>query len=422
MRYEGLYWSDELAVSQIRNQLRIYGKGYTAPKIVDAWVVSGNEIGVPRQWAYDKGLPGYDRTVYPHRKWKSFSGQYWYNQEEVCNILDATLRKKRGALMESPTGWGKTVAGLHIASKFHTNTLILVHKEDLVPQWMRTAKEFFDIDAGMVQQDTWDYGSPATVAMIQTLDARKLSDDFLNNFGMVIVDEGHHIPCDTFSNVISQLPARYRLGVSATWRRRDDLGDIWKWHLGAIEARGVRPQLPAKYYIVPVKCAIDDRKFSRGGEINHSAMISAIGEDPNIEIRLVAEIDAALKKNRNVLVVSQRVAQVERLHSHFPEAGIYTGKFLGKTVKKADLATAATKQLILATYNKVAEGTDIPRLDTLILATPCTDPEQVYGRVAREYPGKRGVVVVDVFPVSGYNYALLNKRVKVYTRLGILRG
>lgn len=422
MRYDSLYWTSDLDYSLIKNTLRIYGEGHTAPIVVDCWETNGKEYGVPRAWARKRGYKGTDSTVYPNLKWKPFNTTYRYNQEECIDKIIKSFETEQGALLESPTGWGKTIAAVSVASRLNTPALVLVHKEDLVKQWIKTAKDFFGTKAGKVQRDTWNYQHPLTVAMIQTLNSREIPEEFANRFGLVIVDEGHHVPCQTFANVISKLPARYRLGVSATWRRRDKLEDVWRYHIGEIRAKGVKPKIPGKYFQIPVRMSIDDRAFTRGGRINHSAMITAMSEDPKLREFLVREINEALSKGRKVLVVSQRVSQIEDLYEDFPNAGIYTGKFKGKKVKDPELEDAAKKDLILATYNKIAEGTDIPRLDTLIMATPCADPEQVYGRVDREHPGKDNIVVVDPVAPTGYNWALANKRVKVYERLGVKKG
>jgi len=422
VRYEGLYWSDELDLSVIKRALRVYGIGHTAPKVVDAWQVDGNEIGVPRQWAMSKGLQGEDKTVYPPCKWPHFNASYRDNQEECVDLLFSEIQKTNGVLLESPTGWGKTIAAINVASLLQTPALVLVHKQDLVEQWQKSAMDFFGVKSGRVQQNTWDYKHPLTVAMIQTLDAREFPKDFSSSFGLVIVDEGHHTPCDTFINVMAKLPAKYRLGVSATWRRRDELQVLWEWHIGKIAARGTKKLVPGKFYQIPVKIPISDEKFTRRGNVNHSALISAIAESPGLNAFVVAEVKKAIAKGRNVLVVSHRVSQIEELSRSFPDAGIYTGKFNGKIQKKPELIAAAEKQLILASYTKIAEGTDIPRLDTLILATPCGDPEQVVGRVTRYYPGKKELVIVDPVVPTGYNYALAAKRKKVYVRLGLTQG
>ena len=90
--------------------------------------------------------------------------------------------------------------------------------------------------------------------------------------------------------MIQKLPARYRLGVSATWRRRDGLDDLWKWHLGDVEAKGIRPILPASYYQFQIDLGLNDAKFVRFERINHSAMITAISESDTLNDRLIKEI------------------------------------------------------------------------------------------------------------------------------------
>lgn len=420
--YNSLYWTDELEYEFIKRTFRIYGEGYTSAKIVDAWESRGHLYGIPRQWAKDRQMIGADNTILSPVCWPNFKHPYRYNQKECCDLIETALLTKYGALLESPTGWGKTVAALEIASRMGQRTLVLVHKQDLIKQWAGAAKDFFGLSCGRIQQDKWDYGHHVSVAMVQTLKSRELSEEFRNSFGMVIVDEGHRTPCDTICSVIAELPARYRLGVSATWRRPDKLDNLWKWHIGNVEAKGIRPKLPSVYFQIAVECSIDDRYFTRDQRINHSAMVTAIAQNKTYNDQVIAEIEQATKSRRNILVVSHRIEQLEYFFDKLPNSGMYVGNLKGNTLTSSQLDAAAQKQVILATYRKVEEGTDIPRLDTLILATPCTDPEQVLGRVGRDYKDKKKIVIVDFIAKTGYNYALANKRKKRYDVLGIPKG
>lgn len=420
--YNSLYWTDELDYDFVKRTFRIFGEGYTSAKIVDAWAKKGNHYGIPRQWAKDRRMPGADKTILAPVKWPKFKASYKYNQKECCDVIEQALLNKYGALLESPTGWGKTVAALEIASRMGQRTLVLVHKQDLIKQWAKAAKDFFGLSCGRIQQDKWDFDHNVSVGMVQTLKSRELSEDFVNSFGMIIVDEGHRTPCDTICSVIAELPARYRLGVSATWRRPDKLDNLWHWHIGNIEAKGKRPKLPAVYFQIGVDCDMSDVQYTRSERINHSAMVTAIAQNRTYNDQVIVEIREAMKSGRNILVVSHRIEQLEYFFKKIPGSGMYVGSLKGNTLSGEALEQAAKKQVVLATFKKVEEGTDIPRLDTLLLATPCTDPEQVIGRVARDYPDKKKIVIVDFIAKTGYNYALANKRKKRYEILGISKG
>jgi superfamily II DNA or RNA helicase len=98
--------------------------------------------------------------------------------------------------------------------------------------------------------------------------------------------------------------------------------------------------------------------------------------------------------------------------------GYYAGKVEGKKITNEQLQAAKTCQIVLATFAKVSEGTDIPTLDTLILATPAASIEQIVGRIQRIDENKRPLLVVDPVWQTKYNQALAAKRRKVYKKLG----
>lgn len=420
---DSMFWMDGKIPEEYRRELRISSIVHTGMLIRDAWEVRDGKFGVPRAWAKGHSLVGYDATVRPKLDWPAARLQWRYNQKEVVDCATKSLRDNYGCLIAAPPGFGKTVVSLAVASKFHTPTLVLVNKEDLVGQWRETASAFFGLEAGHVQEDRLDYEREVTIAMIQTLNSRmdRLPEDFWRYFGMVICDEGHRMPCDSFVQVIKKLPARYRLGCSATWRRKDGMEPFWKWHISDQICEGEKNDVRFLYQPINIQTSLTDKDFFQRGEINHVKCITKIAEDEGYNQWLVKTILEGMEK-RNILLVSHRISQLERIDALLRlqnvNPGIYVGKWRGKKLQADQLEDAKNRNPVLATYKKIEEGSDIPRLDTVILATPCTDPEQTCGRVGRAFPGKEFALVIDPVINGYYCNALFKKRESHYARLG----
>lgn len=426
-RYDSMYWTKDDLPDEVFTELRLQGIVHTGLLIRDAWVERNGEIGLPRAYAQQRGYRGSNQTILPKLDWPVGRLDYRYNQREVISCAHERLLADFGCLISAPPGFGKTVVSLEVASKFHTPTLVLVNKEDLIDQWKNTAKQFYGLEAGHVQEDKLDYEKRhVTIATVQTLSSRleKLPRDFWTTFGFVICDEGHRMPCDTFVRVISELPARFRMGVSATWRRKDGMERMWDFHIGSQICVGEKSDVPFRYQKITIQSDLSDRDFYQRGEINHVKCLTAIARNEGYNQWLAEQIVNGIK-TRNILLVSHRLEQIERLDSILRSRGIhpgiYVGTYKGKKVTPEQLAEAAKSRIILATVKKIEEGSDLPRLDTLILATPLTDPEQVAGRIGRSYPGKDFALIIDPVIQSFYNEALYRKREFHYTRLGFIK-
>ena len=400
-------------------------------------------LGVPRAWGLQKlseicsSGSVIDRTVYPDFDWPRLvfpsGGSYRSGQSEAIHAISDAFTRVSGALLEGKCSSGKTLMGLDIVSRLDTPALILVHKEDLAEQWHTTARTFFPGSiGGHVQGDTWYYsGCHYVTALFQTIFSRRdsLPPDFLECFGVSLFDEGHKVSCRTFEEVVRILPAKYRLGVSATWRRSDGLECIWNWHIGEIEWVVQVSSLVGEYVIIPWKTCLTDSVFRSGTMVNHSQWVSSIGSNIAYNQWLASSIVSGASAGRRVLVVSDRTSQLTDLHSRIQHlspcttVGMYVGSYLdlsGKSVKSSreDLRIAKGCDVILATYGMMLEGTDIPALDTLVFATPRVEIEQVVGRIQRRFEGKKGLLIVDPVFQTPYLTRLSLKRIKLYKKLG----
>jgi len=406
-------------------------------------------VGVPRRWGMmalgEYQLEVEDRTTYPNllwpeMKWVEDCGFWGGQKAAIDGVMQAFRNGDHGALLEAACGTGKTFMALKIAEALQTSALVLVHKDDLAQQWWDTVfpsteedevtlkKPAFwpGIQVGHVQGDEFDYKSKHVVtAMAQTLYSRmdEIPPEFWSSFGLVIYDEGHRYSAKTFE-AVQRLPmARYRLGISATWRRADRLEKIWHWHIGVVKGRAKVERLSGEYVQILWRTGLTEERFRRGSFLNKAAMLTAVTKDKKYNEWLVEQLWQAMKAGRKLLLVSDRVGHCEELLKYLrlkcledgiiADAGLYIGK-----VRKDELVRAKKRQIIIATYRKMSEGTDIPALDTLILATPRVDIEQIVGRIQRPKGGKKKLLVVDPVFSTKYYQALGHKRIRVYKKLG----
>jgi hypothetical protein len=304
--------------------------------------------------------------------------------------------------LEAAVGTGKTCLSLYVASKLKMRTLVLVHKEDLALAFCKEAKRFIPgVRFGHCQADSWVYKNCHVVtATFQTLYSRenKLPKDFLSRFGLVIIDEGHRCPAETFEGVLKRFTAAYRLGVSATWRRRDGLDNVFRAHLGDIvhtansksmSATFTRPALPFSPRIINPKLWA----YVVNGIAEHTGYRKWIAEQV---------VKAVLNGGRTPLVVADRVEMLkdleERINQLFVDNGYRTKKamlFIGASTTAEKKRVMKNADVVVASASMWREGSNLPRLDMLFLCTPSSDIEQIVGRIQRILPGKKTPLVVD---------------------------
>ena len=436
-KLSGLYWVDAKSIDLPKVQAKLTGyvtdyNGNISP--VKLWTLENGWLGVPREWGKKHfGNDYLDETVRPDFTWPSITfpecGGYWRGQQEAIDtVVQSFASGKTGALLEAPCGSGKTLMATDIASRLNTKTLIVVHKGDLADQWHGTAAALWpEAKIGHCQQDSWNYENcHAVTAMAQTLYSRRdsLPKGFLKNFGLVIFDEGHRYPAETFEQVLRMFPSRYRLAVSATWRRKDKLDYVWNWHVGQIEHQMTADRLSGEYVQIAWNTSISDSLFSYGGKkINMARYITSISKNAKFNHFLSDKAVEAAASGRRVLVVGDRVEQLQYLRKRILEkssgvsAGLYVGSVDKRRLTKEQLEVAKGCDVVLATYGMMAEGTDIPALDTLFLATPRTDVEQVVGRIQRHCEGKKSLLIVDPYFNTNFNRRMADKRKKIYERL-----
>lgn len=329
---------------------------------------------------------------------------------------------KSGGVMCLDVGFGKTVTALAIAARLGLRTMIMVHKEFLMNQWIERIQKFCPgATIGRVQQDTCELDRDFVIGMLQTLSQRAFDPKAFGSVGLLIVDEAHHIGARVFSQAMFKLCPRWTLGLTATPDRKDGLGHILNWFLGPTFIE-VHRESQAQVTVKPVWFTgpFPPVTVNRLGKISLPEMITdltEIEERNELLIRLVRE----LEDTRQVLVLSDRRSHCEYLAGVF---GDQAGLYMGGMSRDALEDTATRARLIFATFSQAHEGLDIPKLDTVILATPHSDVRQAIGRILRETPGKiHGPLIIDVVDQWSVLIPMFYKRratyrVKGFTQIG----
>ena len=302
-------------------------------------------------------------------------------------IVDS-YNKLGGALLCLGCGLGKTVVGLYMISLMKTKTLVIVHKEFLVNQWIERAKMFLpDAKIGILKQNKIQIeGNDIVIAMLQSLSMKEYPSDTFDCFGQVIVDECHHIAAKVFCNGMYKVKG-YTLGLSATPDRKDGLGNIINWFLGPIVltmSNISENKVIAKRYLTDFSI---DEVYNKAGKLNIASMITNISdlkEKNDFIIELIKDIfNRKDGSKRQILVLGERRAQLEYFHDVLKSIDIESGLYMGG-IKQKDLDKASNARVILGTYAMSSEGFDVPSLNTLIFASSKTDIEQSVGRVLRK--------------------------------------
>ncbi len=314
-------------------------------------------------------------------------------QQEACKVA----LKRSGGIIKMPCGAGKTRTMLDIIAKLNQATLILVHTNFLLNQWKEYIKELYDYDVGIIQGTKVDI-KPVTIAMIQTLTERELSDKFLSRWGCLVIDETHHVPATSFDEIVNQFPAKYRYGLSATLHRGDGLSKLIFADVGKlIYTISARALAELGYLQIP-------DVYMRPTDFYYSGaypkmMKNLIHDEERNE--LIVEI-LCDNVNRFNLVLSDRIEHLEILSRMFSEYSddyeVIVGKV--KTSVRNDIIKrmkGSELHTIFAT-SLADEGLDIPNLDTVYLVFPTKSDiriEQRVGRLQRVYENKPTPLVYD---------------------------
>ncbi len=307
-----------------------------------------------------------------------------------------------GGLLELECGFGKTSLSLCIISLLKKKTLVIVHKEFLLNQWIERIQQFLPkARIGRIQGQIIDIeNKDIVIGMLQSLSMKEYPSSIFDDFGFTIIDEVHHISSQTFSNALFKIVTKYMLGLSATMNRKDGTTRVFKMFLGDIIYKSKR-QEQRNVTVKAIEYQVDDDEFNNvitdfRGNVSFSSMISKLCEYSHRSEFILKILKNLLNDNpdQQIIVLGHNKNLLKYLHDAIKQRDISTvGYYIGGMKEKA-LKESENKQVIIATYGMAAEGLDIKTLTTLIMATPKTDIQQSVGRILREKHSNP--IVVDI--------------------------
>lgn len=337
-----------------------------------------------------------------------FSGKLRdYQEPVVAKYIDYVTKNGAsggggGGLLELPCAFGKTSLSLYIISQLKKKTLVIVHKEFLLNQWIERIQQFLpQARVGRIQGQIIDIeDKDIVIGMLQSLSMKEYPQSVFDSFGFTIIDEVHHISSQTFSNALFKIVTKYMLGLSATMNRKDGTTRVFKMFLGDVIYKGARDE-ERNVIVRGIEYHVDDDDFNNvitdfRGNVAYSSMISKLCEYSRRSEFILKILVDLLKEDdkQQIIVLAHNKNLLKYLHDAIKTRNISTVGYYVGGMKEHALKESEGKQVIIATYSMAAEGLDIKTLTTLIMATPKTDIQQSVGRILREKHSQP--IVVDI--------------------------
>ena len=332
-------------------------------------------------------------------------------REEQVAAFNAIAAKDFGVLAAT-TAFGKTVVAAALIAHRASSTLILVHRRELLTQWVQRLKTFLSVEPGDIGTIGGGRKKPTgriDVAVIQSLVRKGEVSDLLAGYGQLIVDECHHLSAASFELVARRSKARYVLGLSATVARRDGHHPIIFMQCGPVRYR-TDPKAQAVRRGFAHRVVLCDTAFrlpadDEAARLSMPAIAARVAHDPVRNTLIVDDVRSALADGRTPLVLTERRDHLEVLRAAFEtfcsQIVVLRGGMTSTERRAADTMLHPDElapRIILATGRYLGEGFDDPRLDTLFLTMPIAwkgTLAQYVGRLHRDYQDKHDVVVHD---------------------------
>ena len=427
---------------------------YAIPRIISCFDITNEYLAIPRgcedairSFLNDNAVTYtiIDKTNHGNKISVSFQGE---EREEQLEAINALLPYTNG-ILHATTALGKTVTAAAIIARKKVNTLILVHSKALLKQWHDRLTEFLNIDypqheeknkrgrrkvfspIGCFDSSGNTLHGIIDIALIQSCLDEDGVKPFVQDYGMVIVDECHHVSSITFEQVLMSIKAHTIYGLTATPIRKDGHQPIIFMQCGPIrfstDAKSQIAKQSFDRFLIPrftsYNSILEDR-------LSIATLYKYLSEDEIRNNLIVEDICKAVNTGRTPIILTNRTAHVsvlaEKLKATIKNVISLTGAGTTKEKREAmqQLQTIPDSEqlVIVATGKYVGEGFDYPRLDTLFLALPISWKgllTQYAGRLHREYERKKDVRIYDYIDIhEPICDSMYRKRLKGYAAIG----
>ena len=427
---------------------------YAIPRIISCFDITNEYLAMPRgcedatrSFLNDNAVTYTitDKTNHGNKISVSFQGE---EREEQLEAINALLPYTNG-ILHATTAFGKTVTAAAIIARKKVNTLILVHSKALLKQWYDRLTEFLNIDypqheeknkrgrrkvfspIGCFDSSGNTLHGIIDIALIQSCLDEDGVKPFVQDYGMVIVDECHHVSSITFEQVLMSIKAHTIYGLTATPIRKDGHQPIIFMQCGPIRfSTDVKSQMAKQSFdrfLIPrftsYNSILEDR-------LSIATLYKYLSEDEIRNNLIVEDICKAVNTGRTPIILTNRTVHVsvlaEKLKATIKNVisltGVGTTREKREAMQRLQTIPDSEQLVIVATGKYVGEGFDYPRLDTLFLALPISWKgllTQYAGRLHREYEGKKDVRIYDYIDIhEPICDSMYRKRLKGYAAIG----
>ena len=427
---------------------------YAIPRIISCFDITNEYLAMPRgcedatrSFLNDNAVTYTitDKTNHGNKISVSFQGE---EREEQLEAINALLPYTNG-ILHATTAFGKTVTAAAIIARKKVNTLILVHSKALLKQWHDRLTEFLNIDylkheeknkrgrrkvfspIGCFDSSGNTLHGIIDIALIQSCLDEDGVKPFVQDYGMVIVDECHHVSSITFEQVLMSIKAHTIYGLTATPIRKDGHQPIIFMQCGPIRfSTDVKSQIAKQSFdrfLIPrftsYNSILEDR-------LSIATLYKYLSEDEIRNNLIVEDICKAVNTRRTPIILTNRTVHVsvlaEKLKATIKNVisltGVGTTKEKREAMQRLQTIPDSEQLVIVATGKYIGEGFDYPRLDTLFLALPISWKgllTQYAGRLHREYEGKKDVRIYDYIDIhEPICDSMYRKRLKGYAAIG----
>jgi superfamily II DNA or RNA helicase len=388
------------------------------PRIISCAELTSHHIALPRG-CFDAAVDlftslGVSVSIDDHRFAGkpisvAFKGELRLDQEKAI----AALSPHDTGVLAATTAFGKTVVAIRMIAERGANTLILVHRRQLMDQWVERLVAFSDLPReaiGVIGGGKRKPKGLVDIALIQSLVRKGDVDDLIGNYGHLIVDECHHLSAVSFELVARRAKSRYILGLSATVTRKDGHHPIIAMQCGpirySVSAKSEAAKRPFDHLVRARRT-----KFSLTGEPDCARptiqeVFQALVNNEDRNALIFDDILHALDAGRSPVVITERISHLEALATRLERFAKHVVVLRGGSSEKQRRETArrlasipeTEERVIVATGRYLGEGFDDARLDTLFLTMPIAwrgAVAQYAGRLHRLHHAKREVVIYD---------------------------
>ena len=328
-------------------------------------------------------------------------------QQEVYNTVEDNC------VINAGCGEGKTITALALVEKLGQKTIIILHTKKLLDQWVEEIRNILQIEPGVIGGGIFNIDAEIVVAMKQTLD-KKATPALYNEFGTVISDECHHLPAKTFNNIIDKFRARYKLGLTATLRRKDQKHFLITNYI----SENVK-KMNSGHTLIPEVIAIRT-DIMLPGATSWQGRVTKLIDNMDYVSLILNIVKSQAEKGHKILCIGSRVGFLKQLHGLTDRAELILGG-MDDTKEVIKSIYDNETDVIYGSTQVMSEGISINPLSCLVFATPFSSDiviEQTVGRIIRLYEGKLNPVIFDIILKGQTGYNQWRERSKYYASKG----